>query len=336
MQARVLFLRPFLLFAGLALAVVCLEIAVVRSAAFQQKPDWVALGLTFDMLIGLPLLYYFLLVRRLKVPLRSLFGIFGLALSLTALILPTNYQQFVGLLRRSLLLVELGIVGYALLRINQIRRYYRQFSAVSADFMTNLLQSLDAVLGHSRFNRILVSELSILRYSLLGWWLPVEKKATDIVFTSHRESGQTALTMGLLLIGIIETTVVHLLIDRWDSTSAWLATAASFYSLLFIVADLVATGKRPVLVRSNDLVLRFGLRGYGTIQRKQIGQIVPITNKPEHHANTMMGTFLTVPNIFIELTEPVTMTGLLGSQRTVRRIALFIDDKQKFINELTA
>jgi len=336
MQIRFPFLRQRLLFAGLALGIVCIEIAVVRSTTFQQKTDWIALGVTFDMLIGLPVLYYFLIVRRLKVPIRSLLGIFGLALTATALILPTTYQQLVGLLRQSLLLVELGVIGYALIRINQIRSHYRLLSAVTPDFAANLLQSLDAVLGHSRFNRILVSELSVLRYGLLGWWLPVEKKATDLVFTSHRESGQTALTIGLLLIGIIETLVVHLLINRWDSTIAWLATTSGFYGLLFIIADLVATNKRPVLVRNNEVILRFGLRGYGTIQHEQIGRVVPITNKPERSANTVTGTFLTVPNVLIELTEPVTMTGPLGLQRTVTRIALFIDDKQKFINELTA
>jgi hypothetical protein len=329
-------LRWIVLFVGLALAVIGLEITIVRSAAFGRQPDWIAMGIIVDMAVGIPALYYFLIIRRLTVSARSLLFIVGLSLSLTALILPTNHQQLVGLLRWTLVILELGFVGYALIRVNQIIRHYRQLTTKTVDFTANLLKSLDVTLGHSRFNRILVSELSLLRYGLAGWLVPVEKAESDVAFTSHQKSGQVTLTVGLIVIGLIETLVVHLLVNRWNPTIAWFATVAGFYGLLFFVADLMATIKRPVLVQTNRIVLRFGLRGYGVIDRQNVELIRAINNKPERNISTMNGAFLTAPNVLISLREPVTMSGLMGIQRSVTRIALFIDDKEKFIHELTA
>ncbi|QHV95252.1 hypothetical protein [Spirosoma endbachense] len=329
-------LRWIVLFVGLALAVIGLEITIAQSTAFGQRSDWIAMGVIVDMAVGIPALYYFLIIRRLTIPVRSLLGIVGLSLTLTAFILPTNHQQLVGSLRWTLVILEVGFLGYTLIRIDQIIRHYRQLTTKTVDFTTNLLKSLDVTLGHSRFNRILVSELSLLRYGLAGWLVPVEKAESDVAFTSHQKSGQAALTVGLVLIGLIETLVVHLLVNRWNPTIAWFATVAGFYGLLFFVADLMATIKRPVLVQANRIVLRFGLRGYGVIDRQNVERIRAINNKPERNANTMNGAFLTVPNVLITVQEPVPMRGPMGIQRSVSRIALFIDDKEKFIHELTA
>ncbi|GAB3992923.1 hypothetical protein GCM10028807_26880 [Spirosoma daeguense] len=176
----------------------------------------------------------------------------------------------------------------------------------------------------------------MLRYGLFGWCFSTEKTATDKAFSSHQDSGELALTTGVILVGLIETLVVHLLLNRWSPVVAWGATVISFYGLLFFAADLVATIKRPVLIRENELVFRFGLRGYGTVAKPLIDQVLAINTKPERNSATMNGTFLAVPNLLITVREPVLMTGLLGSQRYVSQIALFIDDKQQFINELTA
>lgn len=327
--------RWILLFTGLVVLIIGAELFAVQSSAFSRYPDWVSTGVTIDMVVIIPAFYYVLIVRHLKINAKSLLAVFGIVLSITTRILPANHQQFIDLLRQSLILLELFFVGYALLRIKQLISHYQQLSVQNPDFTRNLLHSLDTILGHSRFNRILVSELSILRYGLLGSWVPVEKTAADKAFSSHQASGQTALTIGLMLVGLIETVVLHVLLNRWSPLVAWCATIAGFYGLLFFVADLVATIKRPVLIRDNQVIFRFGLRSYGEVAIHLIDQIVAINDKPERHSDLLTGTLLAAPNLLITLREPVVMNGPFGTQRSVRRIALRIDNKQQFIQELT-
>lgn len=334
MHLPVLPYRRIGLFAGLVLFITGLEVAVVQSSAFNRNPGWVSLGVTIDLAVGIPVLYYFLMLRRLNLPIRSLLAVVSLALGLTALILPVGYQQLTSLLRWVLLLAELGFVGFLLSQTSRIVRQYRQLDAINVDFIGNLQQSLDRTLGYSRFNRILVSELAVIRYGLLGWRAPVEKTDTDLAFTSHRESGQTALVIGLVFVGLIETVVVHTLLHRWSPLLAWFMSGAGLYGLLFFVADLVASIKRPVLIQANQVIIRLGLRGNGVIDKQQIEHVNPINQKPVRDPNTLNGALFTAPNVLITLREPVRLTGMLGIQKTVRYIALFIDDKQTFIHEL--
>ncbi|GAB3890305.1 hypothetical protein [Spirosoma agri] len=329
-------LRWIALFIGLALLTVFVEMAVVRSAAFSQRAGQLAPGVIFDLIVGIPLLFYLFVVRRFGLSIRSLLFVLGGAMVVTMLILPRNQFHLIGLLRNGLLVVELTIAGYVLTQIRHILRHYRQLQAINPDFVINMQASLDTVLGRTALNRILVSELSVLRYSLFGWWAPVEKIEADSVFTTYRKSGQVALTVGIILVGLIETAGIHLLINRWNPTAAWIATLVGLYGLLFLVADLTASVKRPVLVRNDHVLLRFGLRGQVYISKEHIKRVDSIRDKPTPSPETMNGTLLSTPNVLLTLWNLTEARGPLGSQRSVRRIALFVDDKDEFIDKLTA
>ena len=56
-------LRPALWFAGLFLLVVLVEHAITRQPVFRQQP-LLPLAVVFDLLVGVPVLFYVLVVRR--------------------------------------------------------------------------------------------------------------------------------------------------------------------------------------------------------------------------------------------------------------------------------
>jgi hypothetical protein len=58
--------HPAAFFAISALAVLTACVAILRSAAFVRNPDVAAWGVTFDLTISLPLLYWFFVVRTGK------------------------------------------------------------------------------------------------------------------------------------------------------------------------------------------------------------------------------------------------------------------------------
>ena len=80
-------LRPVLAFAALALLVVSIEHTVVRLPAFPRYPalSWAVL---FDVLVGLPLLFYLLLLRRYRLSSLVLGTVVGACLALACWLLP--------------------------------------------------------------------------------------------------------------------------------------------------------------------------------------------------------------------------------------------------------
>lgn len=80
-------LRPVLAFAVLALLVVAIEHAVVRLPAFARQPalSW---GVLADVLVGLPLLFYGLLMRRYRLSPLVLGTVVGACLALAWWLLP--------------------------------------------------------------------------------------------------------------------------------------------------------------------------------------------------------------------------------------------------------
>ncbi|GAB4019439.1 hypothetical protein GCM10028773_22240 [Spirosoma koreense] len=168
-------------------------------------------------------------------------------------------------------------------------------------------------------------------YILFGWNLRSNLPREARMVTTHRQSGQIALTVGLLLVGIIEGVAVHLLLQRWSSTVAFWVTALSGYGLLFFVADTLATVKRPSYVINDQLILRLGIRWRAQIAHSVITQILPIDEKLPRQVDRVNGAFLTAPNVLLTFREPVCLTGPYGIQRSVRQLSFFVDDRSDFI-----
>lgn len=59
--------RPFVWFFGIALSILLCEAFIVQSSTFTTSPHWLSLGITADLVLGIPLLYYFLIVRKRSV-----------------------------------------------------------------------------------------------------------------------------------------------------------------------------------------------------------------------------------------------------------------------------
>src|SRR5947209_12469398 len=90
---------PAALFTLIALSIAIVEIAVVRSAVFARNRDVAAWGVTFDLTITIPLLFWFLLVRTGHARPVTLAPVFVVCTSAAALIIPRSDQAFLHQLR---------------------------------------------------------------------------------------------------------------------------------------------------------------------------------------------------------------------------------------------
>lgn len=324
------------LFILLALLLIGVERFVVQTPSFVQRPGLLSWAVTADLVLGLPLLYYFIVVQPLK---RSRWGLAAIAsgsLFIGWWVLPDGARQPVIYLREGIVLAELGVGIYFVFKTRRIIRQYRRLAVHRSDFVLNLHQSIGRTIGQGRVVQVLTSEIVTWRYGLFGWIGSVETKADQRVFTTHRTSGQVALLILVMVVTLLETGVFHLLLSRWSVLGAWLLTAASLYGILFLIAETVATVRRPHLLDTDGLHLRFGIRWYGTIVRSQIERIELISDKPAKASDRLTGTLLTTPNVLITLREPVCLNGLYGLTKSVRQVALFVDERANLLNECGA
>ncbi len=334
-----LFARPqsrwLVAFSALLLLLVGIEWAVVQSVAFGRKPDLISLGVTLDVVLGIPLAYYFMVVRRAGISRATVLAVVMLSGLLAGAILPAANHRYLGYWERVMALVEVGVLGLVAVKGRAVMRGFRALQQQMPDFIGNLQRSLMPVIGNAWLVGALVGEVSVFRYSLFGWLCGIEKTVHQRAYTMHRESGQIALTCALLVIILIETAAVHLLVARAYPGAAWLLSAFSLYSLLFFVADTVALVKRPLLIDQSRVLLRLGLRWQGSFPISEIDRVGPVSEAPPKNRATLNGCFLSTPNLLITLRQPIPITGPFGLRRSVRRIVLSIDDRDAFIRELT-
>lgn len=332
------FLRSFAtsriaIFLLLAILLVSVEVFITRTAAFSRHPMHLSMAVLFDLVFVTTGLFYWLVARPLRLANTRTILVGLLMLRVALFILPQTAFPSEKIWPLLLIVAEGTVLVMLALRVRTITRTYRQLRT-DFDPETALRNSLAVVFGNRAAGAIL-GELLTAYYVLLGWRLKADIPAQAYPLTTHRQSGQVALTVGLLMVGVIEGVVVHLLLTRWNSTVAFWITILSAYGLLFFVADLIATVKRPSYLTQNQLILRLGVRWKAHIARSTIADISLIHEKPPKQIDRLNGAFLTAPNILLTFHEPVCIEGPYGIQKTVRQLSFFVDDRAAFVQALT-
>ena len=318
-------IATFLLLTALLIG---LEVIITRTVVFSQHPITLSLGVAFDLVVVTTVLFYWLVARPLRLANNRLVLMALLMLRIALLILPEVSflpNQFWPLL---LAFVEGAALIIAGLRIRTIAQTY-QHLRLTTDAETALQGSLSTVFDE-RASGLILGEGLTLYYALFGWWLRCDVPDGSKPLTTHQQSGQLALTIGLLLVGVIEGVTVHLLISRWNPIAAFWITALSAYGMLFFVADIIATVKRPSYLTDTQLQLRLGIRWRATISHLDIAGILLIHDKPAKQSGRLNGAFLTAPNVLVTFHEPVCFTGPYGIQKQVKEFSFFVDDRSVF------
>jgi hypothetical protein len=213
--------------------------------------------------------------------------------------------------------LELATLTVIVLRVRTARRAWRaapdhRLDAALAAVLPPLAASLVA------------TELRVMVYAIVGW-----RRRTSPAFSVHRASGWS-LTAGVL-VGLVaaETPAVHLLLVAVGApTAAWIATALSIYSALWIVGAAHALRHGGVSL-ADDVVIDLGVRWraripYAAIVRVSLG------------ASAELDLAISQANVVVELREPIELIGLFGRRRTARSLALELDEPDAFIAALTA
>lgn len=327
-------LPPVLAFAALALLVVGIEHTIVRLPAFPQHPalSWAVL---FDMLVGLPLVFYMLVLRRYRLSPLVLGTVVSACLALVYWLLPTPQWQQMPLLK----LLSIGLEGLTLVAVatrgRKLLRAYRAAGASEARPLPRLRLAAGQVLGIGGV--LLIAELDMLRYALLGWWEPVPAaRPGAVAFASHRESGFGALLVVACFGLLIESAALHLLVRMWSPVVAGWLLVADAYVLLLFIAHGHAVRLQPTVLTADELLVRVGFFWHVAVPRScwPAAALLPGDFVADAETLNLARPLLTAPNVMLTFAAPVSVTGPYGIRRPARRLALYLDQPTALLDVL--
>jgi hypothetical protein len=318
---------PQLWFLTIATGIYAAALVIVGQLShLETGADAVAIALTFDLVIVVPVAFYALVVRRQRWPIVTLAPVFLLSLLAASRILPTDQQQTLRGLQALAVPIELGLLSWIAWRATRAVRSAR--SDVGLDPLERMHRAAMELTHNERAAAILATEVAVF-YSLIGSWRArPHVPAGTVSFTHHRRSGHAGMVFAFILVMAVEGLAVHLLLQSWSPLAAWIFTIVNAYGALWLIADYRMTVLRPILVSDNSVIIRAGLRCTMRVSLERVAAVGRV--KPDVGKDTVNLTFLSTPTHWLTLTEPIEAEGPYSFRRRVRAIGFAPDAADDF------
>ena len=289
------------------------------------QPELLAAALVLDLVLTVPLVFYLLVARpRAWSPVTALpVAILGYAAA--RWMLPVEHRAALGVAELVLVPAEFAVLATIAWRARRALAVGRSVARQgSTDPLAQLRAAARDLVPNTRVAEVLTTELAVLYYGLAAWRAQPHVPAGFRAVETHRRSNHGAFLVAVLLLALAEGVAVHLLLNLWSSTAAWIVTALGLYTCLWLVADYRATVLRPWLVGDGELHVRAGLRWHATLP---LGAVEAIADGPAPSTAALSTAFLATPTRWILLREPWTVAGPYGFRKRVRAIGLVPDAK---------
>ncbi len=326
-------LQKKLLIFGIPLSIIGMMVFLAKSSVFNANPNGMSIGITFDLLLTAPILY-FLLIRKTNIPKTTVVPFLIVGIITCSLILPTENQYYLNLFKVWVLpIVELSVLLFVIYNIRKGIKYYKLKKSEAFDFFSTLKNTCYEILPKAAVIPV-VTEIAVFYYGFIYW---KKSKLKSNEFTYHKNSGTIALLIAIIGIVAIETVTFHALLVKWNETVAWVFTFVSIYSGIQIFGFLKSMLKRPIAIKNNKLYLRYGIMTETTIDLKNIDSVELSSKDIEFNKETRKLSFLGAlepHNVIIRLKEKNTLIGLYGIKRKFKVLALYVDDKIEFQDQL--
>ncbi|WP_412060830.1 hypothetical protein [Rubrivirga sp. IMCC45206] len=316
-------LAPVGVFAGLASAAYLVgALVIVPALARVAQPDVLAAALAVDLVVLVPLAYA-ALVARVSGRWWTLAPVVALSLGATWLVLPDAHR---GVLDVALLALPVLEVGAGLAVVWAFARAVR--SGASGDPYERLRAAAARVLPNAA-GRALAYELAVGRYALGPLAAPPAG-----AFPGRRASGYGTVLAGIAVAAAMELVGGHVLVRHlWGDGAALVHLALSGYAIVWLVGDWRALGARPTTLDGDTLHVRCGLRWTAAVPVAAIEAVYHVRRPLPADRPTVRATAGT-PQFALDLRKPVVAEGPYGLRRTVTRVALSVDDPDRFVAAL--
>ncbi len=330
---RTLNLQKNLIIFGIPILIIGMMITLAKSSIFITNPNTLSIGITFDLLLTVPLIY-FMLIRKTSIPKTTVVPFLIIGMVVCSAILPIENQSYLDIFKTWMFpVVELSIVSYIIYNVTKAVKRYKLNKKEKLDFFTTLKNTCYEILPKSVVIPV-VTEIAVFYYGFIYW---KKRKLNENEFSYHKDSGTISLLIAIIFIVAVETVVLHILLQKWNVTVAWILTFLSIYSGIQLLGFLKSMSKRPISIKDEKLYLRYGIMNETTINLKSIDSIEISSKDVELNKETRKLSFLGElenHNIIIRLKQENELTGLYGIKRKYKNLALHVDKKNEFTTQI--
>jgi hypothetical protein len=330
---KILQVKKSIFIFGIPMLIIGVLILLTQSTVFKSHTDSLAIAITFDLLLTVPFVY-FLLIRKTNIPKTTVVPLLIFGMVVCTFVLPTENQYYLSLFKTWVFpVIEISIISFVIYKVRKAIKGYKANKEVSVDFFTTLKNTCYELLPNKAVIPV-VTEIAVFYYGFMYWR---KRELEKNEFSYHKNSGTITLLVAIIGIVAIETVVLHILLAKWSNLAAWILTFLSIYSGLQLFGFLKSMLKRPISIENNQLHLRYGIMTETTIDIKNIDCVEISSKDIEINNETRKLSFLgelESHNVIIRLKEENQLIGLYGIKKTYKNIALYVDDKVAFKNQI--
>ena len=286
--------------AASAVLIVCIAIA---RAQINDVATW---GVTFDLTITIPLLYYVFVVRTKHATPISMLPVFMVCVAIAKFVVPES--AFLHDLRFLAAPIELLVVGLI------VRRMWRKEPL------------LPGVIGAA-----VASEVAIMQHAIFGWRMKADVPENARPFTIHERSGWGSIAACIAVLVAAESIGIHLFVMHYSVKVAWIITALDVWGILWVVGDYHALRLRPMLATQEGLLVRIGIRWQVFVPWDDIESVEPIAmGSFSRQKGVLKVALIDEPRIMLRLRRTLVAHGIVGFRKSVDAIAILPDDDAGF------
>jgi hypothetical protein len=297
--------RPAAHFVLAALTVIVICAAVLRTARAAGSPEIAAWGVTFDLTITIPGLYWFFLVRPRRVHAITIVPLFLLCLAVASRVVPRGQQEFLRDLKLLVIPLELLLV----------------WAVVTKRALPPLVA------------RVVRSEMSIFWHAFFAW-RKTPNHVDGRAVTFHERSGWGTIVAAFILVIAAEGVAMHLFLARWNTTAAWAWTFLDVWGAIWLIGDYHALRLNRSWLTPTTLHIRVGLRWSADIGLSNIASIEEARDERQWKQKGVLKlAVLEAPRWMIALREPVIVDGIAGIRKEISAIAMLPDDDE-FVSDV--
>jgi hypothetical protein len=298
--------------------------------------------LSFSILTALffivaPIIYYFL-SRREQTEFTFWF-VFYLAFKTTPYLFPMNGNFFKIIFDWKIyfnIAFLLFLIWTVVHFIMNFKRNIKHIDIENQDDYSVIINSLQESFKFKKLNTIIAFEICSFYYCFIKW---SGNKTSENQYSGYKNSGVSAIYIGLMLASIAEAVTVHMLLISKNKNAAIVFLILHIYLLINLTGHLKAIFFRRHLISANKIIIRYGLFNSLEIPISSIEKTSKFEGDYEKSNELVKFALLgklEPHNVAIECKNSISVNLPFGIVKNPKMLLLFVDDVDVFIAKVNS
>ena len=293
--------------------------------------------LTALFFIVAPIIYYFL-SRREQTEFTFWF-VFYLAFKITPYLFPMKGNFFKIIFDWKIyfnIAFLLFLIWTVVHFILNFKRKIKHIDIDNQDDHSIISNSLQESFKFKKLNTIIAFEICSFYYCFIKW---SGNKTSENQYSGYKNSGVSAIYIGLMLASIAEAVTVHMLLISRNKNIAIAFLILHIYLLINLTGHLKAIIFRKHLISSEKIVLRYGLFNSLEVPIRSIEKISKFEGDYEKSKELVKFALLSKlepHNVAIECKNNISVSLPFGIVKNPKLLLLYVDDVDVFIMKVSS